>query len=72
MPARDHATLSARFQISIPKSVRTARRWQAGQVFALIPKGDAVLLVPIPTRDDLAGVARGASTGNYRDRGDRV
>jgi hypothetical protein len=34
MAAKDTAKLSAKFQISIPKAIRTARRWQAGQVFA--------------------------------------
>lgn len=28
------ATLSAKFQISIPKAVREAQQWQAGQEFA--------------------------------------
>jgi AbrB family looped-hinge helix DNA binding protein len=72
MAAKDTATLSSKFQISIPKSVRTARRWQAGQVFAFIPKGDGVLLVPVPKLDDLAGMARGANPKEYRDRTDRV
>jgi hypothetical protein len=39
--------------ISIPKAVRTARHWQAGQEFAFIPKGESVLLVPIPKTEDL-------------------
>lgn len=72
MPTRDTATLSAKFQISIPKAVRTARHWQAGQVFAFIPKGEGMLLVPVPRREDLAGSARGAKARDYRDRTDRV
>jgi bifunctional DNA-binding transcriptional regulator/antitoxin component of YhaV-PrlF toxin-antitoxin module len=56
MANKDTAKLSRRFQISIPKSVRAARRWQAGQVFAFIPKGHGVL--PVPALEDLAGVAR--------------
>jgi AbrB family looped-hinge helix DNA binding protein len=72
MPTSDLATLSSKFQISIPKAVRTARHWQAGQVFAFIPKGEGVLLVPVPRQEDLAGMAKGANTGNYRDRADRV
>jgi len=72
MRRKDTATLSAKFQISIPKAVRTARRWQAGQVFAFIPKGDGLLLVPVPEREQLAGMARGANPRNYRDRADRV
>jgi AbrB family looped-hinge helix DNA binding protein len=70
--AKDTAKLSTKFQISIPKAVRTARRWQAGQEFAFIPKGEGVLLVPVPTREDLAGLARGARPRDYRDRTDRV
>jgi AbrB family looped-hinge helix DNA binding protein len=72
MPTKDTARLSAKFQISIPKAVRTARRWKAGQEFAFIPKGEGVLLVPVPKLEDLAGLARGAKPGNYRDRTDRV
>lgn len=72
MRRKDTATLSAKFQISIPKAVRTVRRWQAGQVFAFIPKGDGLLLVPVPDRKQLAGLARGGSRRDYRDRTDRV
>ncbi|HEY5106072.1 MAG TPA: AbrB/MazE/SpoVT family DNA-binding domain-containing protein [Caulobacteraceae bacterium] len=68
----DTTTLSAKFQISIPKAVRIARRWRAGQKFAFIPKGAGLLLVPVPGRDELAGIARGAKVGPYRDRDDRA
>ena len=53
----DTAKLSAKFQISIPKAVRNARKWKAGQEFAFIPKGTGVLLVPVPERKELAGIA---------------
>ena len=72
MRIRDTATLSAKFQISIPKRIRTARRWQAGQVFAFIPKGHGVLMVPVPDPEELAGIARGADPDGYRDRADRT
>jgi len=67
----DTATLSAKFQISIPKAVRDARRWKAGQEFAFISKETGVLLVPVPERKDLAGIAKGAKAKGYRDRKDR-
>ncbi len=67
----DTATLSAKFQISIPKALRTARKWKAGQEFAFIPKGTGVLLVPVPEADELAGIAKGARPDDYRDRDDR-
>jgi AbrB family looped-hinge helix DNA binding protein len=72
MPAKDTAKLSSKFQISIPKAVRTARHWQAGEEFAFIPKGEGLLLVPVPKLEDLAGLARGANSESYRDRTDRV
>lgn len=67
----DTATLSSKFQISIPKVVRDARHWKAGQKFAFIPKGAGVMLVPVPEVDDLVGIARGANPENHRDRDDR-
>lgn len=66
------ATLSSKFQISIPKAIRTAQNWEAGLTLAFIPKGTGVLLVPVPKREALAGIARGASPEGYRDRSDRI
>lgn len=65
------ATLSSKFQISIPKSVREEQRWKAGQEFVFIPKGKGVLIVPVPELEQLAGIAKGASKEDYRDRKDR-
>jgi len=65
------ATLSSKFQISIPKTVREAQHWQAGQEFVFIPKGQGVLMMPVPELKQLAGIARGACTDNIRDRTDR-
>jgi AbrB family looped-hinge helix DNA binding protein len=72
MTRPDTATLSAKFHISIPKAVRTAKDWRAGQEFAFIPKGAGILIVPVPRVEDLAGIAKGAKTENYRDRQDRT
>jgi AbrB family looped-hinge helix DNA binding protein len=65
------ATLSSKFQISIPKAVREAEGWEAGQVFVFIPKAKGVLVVPVPPREQLTGIAKGANTKDYRDRSDR-
>jgi bifunctional DNA-binding transcriptional regulator/antitoxin component of YhaV-PrlF toxin-antitoxin module len=70
--AKNTSRLSARFQISIPKAIRTVRRWRAGQVFAFIPKGEGMLLVPVPKFQELAGLARGANSRGYRDRSDHL
>lgn len=65
------ATLSSKFQISIPKIVREEQHWEAGQEFVFIPKGEGVLVMPVPALKELAGIARGANAGGYRDREDR-
>lgn len=71
MRERITTKLSAKFQISIPKAVRTAQHWEAGQEFVFLPKGDAVLLTPVPKREALAGLAKGAKRTGFRDREDR-
>lgn len=71
MSGENTATLSAEFQIAIPEPLRRARRWRVGQEFALIPKGEGLLLVPVPSREELQGVARGAKPEGYREREDR-
>ncbi len=67
----DTATLSSKFQISIPKAVRVAQQWKPGQEFVFIAKGAGVLLVPVPTVDELRGIASGADPSDHRDRRDR-
>ena len=65
------ATLSSKYQISIPKAVREQQHWEAGQQFVFIPKGKGVLVMPVPELEQLAGLAKGARREDYRDRKDR-
>lgn len=67
----DITTLSSKFQISIPKSIRKAHNWEAGVKFTFIPKGSGVLLVPVPKIEELKGLARGANPEEHRDHSDR-
>ena len=62
------ATLSKKFQISIPKAMQDANGWEAGQEFVLLPKDGGVLLVPVPEIGNLVGIVSGADTTDYRDR----
>jgi AbrB family looped-hinge helix DNA binding protein len=64
-------TLSSKFQISIPKEVREKQGWKAGQRLAFVPKGNHYVLVPVPTVDEIFGIAKGANPEGYRDREDR-
>ncbi len=65
------ATLSKKYQISVPKAVRDKQHWEAGQEFVFMPKALGVLLVPVPALDQLKGIAKGAKAVGYRDRVDR-
>lgn len=65
------ATLSSKYQISIPKAVREQQHWEAGQEFVFIPKGKGVLVMPVPELKQLAGLAKGERRSDYRDRKDR-
>ncbi len=64
-------TLSAKYQISVPKAVRESQHWKAGQKFAFVPRNGGYVLVPVPTLKELQGIAKGANTEDYRDRNDR-
>ena len=65
------ATVSSKFQIAIPKEVRERLGLRPGQKVAFIAKLDGVMMVPVPRREDLMGMARGANPEGYRDRNDR-
>lgn len=65
------ATLSSKFQISVPKAVREAMALQPGQQFEIIPMGNILQLVPKKSIKDLRGLARGANPDHHRDREDR-
>ena len=69
----DVTTLSAKYQIAsiLLENRRELRNWKPGQQFAFIPEESGVLLVPVPTIEDLRGAAKGATITNYRDREDR-
>ena len=65
------ATLSSKFKISIPKELRETMHWSAGQEFVFLPKGEGLLVMPIPEHAQLRGIAKGANNEMYQDRKDR-
>jgi len=65
------STLSSKFQVSIPKALRDRLSWRPGQKIAFIAKADGVLMVSVPDREALFGIAPGVNTEGYRDRDDR-
>ena len=65
------STLSPKYQVSIPKALRQQLNWRPGQKLAFIAKGKGILMIPVPDREALVGIARGAKVDDYRDRNDR-
>jgi AbrB family looped-hinge helix DNA binding protein len=65
------STLSPKYQVSIPKALRQQLNWRPGLRLTFIAKGKGVLMIPVPDRDSLVGIARGANVDDYRDRNDR-
>lgn len=66
------ATLSAKYQISIPKQIREQLHLEAGQQFIFLAKGNGLHLVPKRNFEQIKGLLKGANTNNIRDRRDRT
>ena len=66
------ATISSKFQISVPKKIREQLHIKPGQQFIFILKGECLELVPKRDIKDMKGVLAGANTKNIRDRDDRA
>ena len=65
------ATLSSKYQISIPKEIRDSMNLKPGQKLAFLCIGKSVRLMPQPRLEDLLGIGKGGDPSNYRDRDTR-
>ena len=65
------ATLSSKYQIVIPKSVRESLELKAGQRFTFVIRGDLIQLVPKRDIKELRGIFKGTPVDDIRDRRDR-
>ena len=65
------ATLSSKYQISIPKEIRDGMNLKPGQKLAFLCIGKSVRLMPQPRLEDLFGIGKGGDPSNYRDRDTR-
>ncbi|MCK6514494.1 AbrB/MazE/SpoVT family DNA-binding domain-containing protein [Myxococcota bacterium] len=52
----------------LPEELRLALNLRPGQAYTVIPRRKSVVLVPVPTLEEIAGIAEGADTEGYRDR----
>jgi len=70
-----HATLSSKFQLSIPKALRNELGLQSGQRFAVVARGNIIELIPTRSILEAKGMLSELSckdSSEYRDREDRV
>ena len=64
------ATLSSKFQLSIPKDIREAMHLKPGQQMSFLRVGKSLRLVPVLPMEELFGLAKGAEAF-VRDRSTR-
>jgi AbrB family looped-hinge helix DNA binding protein len=64
-------TISPKFQVVIPKSIREELRLSAGQKVQAIAYGDRIEFIPVRKARDLRGLLKGIDTTVKRE-GDRV
>ncbi len=68
----DETTVSSKYQVVIPKSIREKIPLRPGQKLSVIVKGGVISLVPVPTLEELRGLAKGAAREPDREEEDRV
>ncbi|MDI6843450.1 MAG: AbrB/MazE/SpoVT family DNA-binding domain-containing protein [Anaerosomatales bacterium] len=68
----DTVTISPKYQVVIPKSVRRQLRLVPGQKVQVIAYGDRIEFIPLKPARELRGMLRGLDITFERDREDRV
>jgi AbrB family looped-hinge helix DNA binding protein len=67
----DTVTISPKFQVVIPKGIRTRLKLKAGQKVQALAYDDRIVLVPVRPARQMKGFLRGIDTAVPRE-GDRV
>jgi len=64
--------ISADHRVTIPKSVRDAAGLQPGQELVVSLRDGIICMLPVPSLDELRGIASDASRHDLREKEDRV
>jgi len=64
--------VSSKYQIVIPKDIRSRLKIRPGQEIGVIEKGGIAYLVPLKSLDELQGIAQGAHIEGFREKKDRM
>lgn len=65
-------TISPKFQVVIPKSIRERLKLVPGQKVQAVAYGEHIEFLPVRPAKELRGVLRGLDTGFERDEADRL
>jgi len=65
-------TVSSKFQVVIPKEIRTAVGLKTGEVLQVIGKGGVISLVPSRPPRELRGFVKGIRSRGLREKKDRI
>lgn len=65
-------TVSPKYQVVIPKSVREKMPLKKGQQMTVLVKGDVIYLVPIMPMKHYRGIFKGMNQDNLREKKDRI
>lgn len=60
-------TIGEDYRMEIPEELRDKLR--PGQTFALVPRGNGFVIVPVPTLEELQEIFQGSNPEGYRERG---
>ena len=63
--------VSSKFQVVIPKDVRSTAGIRVGQEFQVIAKGGMIALIPDKPISAMRGFVRGIRTTGFREKKDR-
>jgi len=64
--------LSPKYQIVMPKEVRENLGLKKGQKFAVMVKNGVISLVPVPSLEELRGIAKGIEMREVREDEERI
>lgn len=64
--------LSPKYQVVIPKKIREDLRLKKGQKFATIVKNGVISLVPVPSLEELRGIAKDIEMREIREDEERI
>jgi len=65
-------TISPKFQVVIPKSIRKRLKLRPGQKVQAIAYDERIEFIPVRPARELRGILRGLDTSHERDEEDRV